>query len=59
MHSGWPGSGCYDPAGLLPRPFPLGPVPAVVSPRTSCMLDNPRRIHQTFIAILLLAIWRR
>jgi hypothetical protein len=31
----------------------MGLVPAVVSPRMSCMLDN-LRIHQKFIAILLL-----
>jgi hypothetical protein len=40
------------PHGLLRR-FPMGLVPAVVSPRTSSMLDN-LRIHQKFIAIPLL-----
>lgn len=53
------------PHGLL-RPFPMGLVPAVVSPRVSSMLDNSR-IHKTFIANLPLqlgredtpAIWRR
>jgi hypothetical protein len=39
------------PHALL-RPFPMGPVPALVSPRMSCMLDN--LLIQTFIAILLL-----
>jgi hypothetical protein len=34
------------------RPFPMGLMPAVVSPRTSSMLDN-LRIHKTFIATLL------
>jgi hypothetical protein len=34
------------------RPSPMGLVPALVSPRMSCMLDN--LLIQTFIAILLL-----
>jgi hypothetical protein len=42
------------PHGLLRR-FPMGLVPAVVSPRTSSMLDN-LRIHQKFIAILPLPL---
>lgn len=33
------------------RPFPMGLVPAVMSPRMSSTLDN-LCIHQTFIAIL-------
>ena len=37
------------------RLFPMGPVPAVVSPRMSSMLDN-LCIHQKFIAILLLPL---
>jgi hypothetical protein len=37
------------------RPFPIGLVPAVMSPRMSSMLDN-LCIHQTFIAILLLPL---
>jgi hypothetical protein len=37
------------------RPFPMGLVPAAVSPRMSGMLDN-LRVHQKFIAILLLPL---
>jgi hypothetical protein len=37
------------------RPFPMGLVPAAVSPRMSGMLDN-LRIHQKFIAILPLPL---
>jgi hypothetical protein len=37
------------------RPFPMGLVPAAVSPRTSGMLQN-LRIHQKFIAIPLLPL---
>jgi hypothetical protein len=36
----------------------MGLVSAVMPPRTSSMLDN-LRIHQTFIAILLLPLVRR
>jgi len=39
------------------RPFPMGLVPAVVSPRMSSMPDD-LRFHQTFIATLLLAAGR-
>ena len=37
------------------RPFPMGLVPAAVSPRISGMLQN-LRIHQKFIAIPLLPL---
>jgi hypothetical protein len=37
------------------RPFPMGLVPAAVSPRMNGMLHD-LRIHQKFIAILLLPL---
>jgi hypothetical protein len=54
MNSGSPDPKCYAPARLL-APFPMGLVPAAVSPRMSGMLHN-LRIHQKFIAILLLPL---